>query len=486
MEKQKVLITTAIDYCNDVIHIGHAYQKILADALARYYRLTLGADNVLFTVGTDEYGTTNQKAAEVNNRTPQEHVDVISQKDQQQYDALHISYDRFIRTTDPDHEPFAQEFFRKAQENGDVYKDTYIGFYCEGCEAYKTHSELDENEQCPLHPTRQIQKLEEENYFFAWSKYADFLYDLLETKHLLIPEARKKDMLGFLAQELQDKPISRPKSKVAWGIPVPGDDQHVIYVWFDALVNYYTAAQPKGFWDKDTHIVHVLGKDNAVFHALLWPAMLQSVGYRLPDTVYAHGFMNLDGHKISKSRGNVIRPDELVQKYGVDAVRYYFLKHGPITEDVNISIAHLEEVYTADLANGLGNLVSRIAKVLEKSGYTTTSADYSTYPQTDKMQARWDEYRVDQVLLLIWDKIRDLDKYIDETKPWELLKSDDVLSEENNQVWEKLVTEIRTIAKLIEPFIPTTAQKIQAQFAGTQIKAAEGLFPRLEASDSRR
>lgn len=477
MEKQKVLITTAIDYCNGVIHIGHAYQKILADALARHFRRLYGEENVYFTTGTDEYGTTNEKAAHDRGMTPKEHVDDISSQNKQQLDALNISYDRFIRTTDLDHAPIAQEFFTRAQEAGDVYTDSYTGYYCAGCEEYKTNSDLDENGQCPLHPTREIQELEETNYFFAWSKHADFLRSLLEQQGLLIPENRKKDMLGFLNQGLADKPISRPKDKVSWGIPVPGDESQVIYVWFDALVNYYTAAKPKGFWEEDTHIVHVLGKDNAVFHALLWPAMLHSVGFRQPDTVYAHGFLTLDGQKISKSRGNIIRPTELVEKYGADAVRYYFLKHGPIVEDVNVSLEQFEEVYTADLANGLGNLVARVAKLLEKAEYESAEADYAGYALSDEFKELWNRYRADLAIISVWERISVLDKYLDDTKPWEFFKED--TEEEYGDVWQHLVNEIRTIAVLIEPFIPDTAEKIQAQFRGQRIQAQEGLFPRL-------
>ncbi|MCA9390196.1 methionine--tRNA ligase [candidate division WWE3 bacterium] len=480
MDKQKFLITTAIDYCNDVIHVGHAYEKLLADALARYYRLTHEAKNVYFLTGTDEHGTTNEKAAQKRGISTEEHVTEISQKDQAQIDSLNVSYDRFIRTTDSDHVQIAADFYQKAVDNGDIYKGTYEGLYCESCESYKTLTELDENGQCPLHPTKEIQKYEEENYFFAWSKYQDFLLDLIESNKIqVLPDGKRSEMLAFLREGLQDIPVTRPKYKLPWGITAPNDEDHVLYVWFDALINYFTAGSQNNLWNDETFIIHFVGKDIARWHVLLWPAMLQSAGYQLPDTVYVHGFMNLNGQKISKSRGNVIAPSELVDKYGADAVRYYLLKHGPIVEDVDISIPQFEEVYTADLANGLGNLVARTAKVLEKAGYQTKPADYSQYPQTPEMESRWSEYRADQVAILIWEKIRDLDKYIDETKPWELLKSNEVLSAENSNVWEKLTVEIREIAQLVEPFIPDAAAKIKAQFAGTSIASTEGLFPRL-------
>jgi len=364
---KKFFITTAIDYTNDVIHIGHAYQKILADTLARYYRLKIGKENTYFLTGTDEYGTTNQKAAEKAELSPKEYVDGISSKNKEQIDYLNISYDRFIRTTDADHKEQVINFYKKSLENGDIYKDSYEGLYCEGCESYKTLTELNEEGECLLHPTRKIQKIQEENYFFKWSKYSDFLLDLLKDETFVLPEGKCKEMIAFVEQGLKDLPVTRPKYKVSWGIEAPNDTEHVLYVWFDALVNYFTAGKPLGFWEDDTKIVHILGKDNARWHALLWPAMLKSAGYRVPSTIYVHGFINLNGEKISKSRGNVIRPSDLVRDFGVDAVRYYFLKQGPIVEDVDISIDQLKEVYNSDLANGLGNTVSRIAKLAERS-----------------------------------------------------------------------------------------------------------------------
>lgn len=481
MEKQKILITTAIDYCNDVIHIGQAYEKMLADSYARHHRKINGDDDVYFLTGTDEHGTTNEKAAAKKGITTKEHVDVVSKLDQNEIDALTISYNRFIRTTDEDHKNIAADFFQKSLDAGKIYKGTYEGLYCEGCEAYKTLTELNEDGQCPLHTTREIQKYEEENYFFRWSDYSDFLKELISTDRLKVrPEGKKKEMLAFIEQGLQDIPVTRPKFKLPWGITAPNDPDQVIYVWYDALINYYTAGSENDFWNEDTTITHFVGKDIARWHTLLWPAMLESAGYRLPDAVYVHGFMNLNGQKISKSRGNVIRPTDLVEKYGAEAVRYYFLKNGPITEDVDVSIDHLEEVYMGDLANGLGNLVSRTATLLEKAGYETTSTDYSHYPLTESMKERWQHYRVDQVLLEIWEKVRALDKYLDETKPWVLLKEENPLSEKHLPVWQTLVTEIREISVLIEPFLPETAQRIQKQFADTTIHSADGLFPRLE------
>jgi methionyl-tRNA synthetase len=472
---KKVFITTAIDYANDVIHVGHAYEKILADCVARYFRLVKGEKNVLFTTGTDEHGTTNQKAAEARDLSPQEHVDDISSQDKKQIDSLNISYDRFIRTTDSDHEKVAADFFGKSLENGDIYKEKYKGYYCEGCEAHKTLSELNEQKQCFNHPTLQIQELDEENYFFKWSNYENFLKDLISSNKLVIkPAGKRAEMLAFLDSGLNDITVSRPKYKVSWGITTPHDPEQVIYVWFDALINYFTEGSQQGFWDEDTRIVHFVGKDIARWHTLLWPAMLKSAGYKLPDVVYVHGFLNLEGKKISKSTGNIVRPQELVDEFGADVVRYYLLKHGPITEDSDLSRDHVKEVYNGDLANGLGNTVARLAKLAERSGLefpvekNNTEFDQKLFePLTD--------FRTDLVLQNIWRELAQLDKHINEHEPWAIK---DI--KELKEVLGFEIGKLREIAKFIEPFIPETSQKLQTRFGQTKIKAEDALFPRLK------
>ena len=482
MTKKNVFITTAIDYTNDVIHIGQAYEKILADCVARYYRFKLGdtgnGEKVYFLTGTDEHGTTNEKAARARNLEPLAHVNEISAKDKEQIDSLNISYNRFIRTTDEDHHKIVTEFLEKALETGDVYKSKYVGYYCEGCESHKTLSELNENKQCPLHLTRQIQELEEDNYFFKWSKYVDFLRDLIKNSpEFILPAGKQNEMLAFLEKGLNDIPISRPYTKVPWGIPVPGDEEQVVYVWYDALTNYYTAGIQNGFWNEDTKIIHFVGKDIVRFHTLLWPAMLKNVNYHLPDTVYVHGFINLNGEKISKSRGNVIRPLELVEQFGADAVRYYFLKHGPITEDVSVSLEHLKEVYNSDLANGLGNTVARIAKLAEISEFEFpphTTNQEEELGETFEVFSRFNDFRVDLVLQKIWEKLAELDKHINENEPWKI--SD---KQKLHEVLDYEINQIRNAAKWVEPFIPGTALKIQKQFAESNIKTSEVLFPRL-------
>lgn len=478
--KDKVFITTAIDYTNDVIHIGHAYEKILADSVARFWRAKLGAGKVLITVGTDEHGTTNEKAAKAHGVGVKAYVAEISAKDRAELDSLQISYNRFIRTTDSDHVKVAKDFFKKSYDAGDIYKSTYQGLYCEGCEAYKTLSELDENGQCPNHKTRQIQKVEEENYFFKWSKYSDFLRELISSGTLRIsPEGKKKEMLGFIDQGILDIPVTRPKYKVSWGIECPVDSEQVIYVWFDALINYYTEGSQKGFWDDETHIIHFVGKDIARWHTLLWPAMLKSAGLSLPNEVCVHSFLSLNGQKISKSLGNVILPSDLVKKYGVDAVRYYMLKHGPILDDSDISIKMLEEIYNADLANGLGNLVARVAKLCDKWELALEHKSTDKGVETnDLWNGDWtkpiDDFRVDIILQNIWEQIKNVDKHINENEPWKIAdpeKAKEVLTWEAGQVLE--------IGKKLAPFMSSTSKKMVEQFSVQPIKAVDPLFPRL-------
>jgi len=469
--RAKYLITTAIDYANDVIHIGHAYEKILADSIARYLRIKNGEDSVGFVTGTDEHGSTNEKAAKARGVSTLDHVTEISAKDREELDSLEISYDRFIRTTDEDHVKIATDFFQKAYDNGDIYKGEYEGLYCEGCESYKTLTELNEEGQCPIHPTREIQKYKEENYFFKWSGYSDFLKELVSSGDFVLPEGRRKEMLGFIEQGIQDIPVTRPKYKLPWGITCPIDEDQVIYVWFDALINYFTFGSQNNLWDEDTNIVHFVGKDIARWHVLLWPAMLKSAGYKVPDKVYVHGFINLEGQKISKSLGNVIRPSELVGKYGVDAVRYYLLRYGPITEDVDISITQFEEIYNGELANGLGNTVARVAKLAENSGL-----DFGEHTSfgVDALKGLEDNFRTDLALQSIWKKLAEIDKHINENEPWKIKDADKL-----KVVLAPEVKGVREVADLLSPFLPKAASVIRNQFSNKKISSKESLFPRL-------
>lgn len=461
----KFYITTAIDYTNDVIHAGHAYQKILADALARYHRLI--GDKTFFLTGTDEHGQKVEKSAKEEGIEPQLFVDKIAAADKAEWDNIYISYDRFIRTTDEDHKKFVQEFYLKVKKTGDIYLSKYEGLYCEACENYLEESELIDG-KCPFHPYKEPVKIQEENYFFKLSKYQDFLVKHIEENpKFVVPEAKRKEILSFIKAGLRDFSISR--QNVKWGIPVPDDPKHTIYVWFDALINYLTYGVEKNCWPADTH---VLGKDNLRFHAVYWPAMLKSAGYELPKTILTHDFINLNGQKISKSLGNIIKPSELVNQFGIDGVRYFFLRFGPLTGDIDISKDRIKEVYNSDLANGLGNLVARVAKLCQTSQleFNPTAADIRNFQEYNK---HLENFQVNNALDFIWEKISQADKYIDSKKPWEQE------GEELKQTLTNLVKEIREITILLKPFMPKTAEIIEQQFKGPEIKSETPLFPRI-------
>lgn len=460
---KKFYVTTAIDYIDDVMHIGHAYQKIVADVLARYHRL-LG-EKVFFLTGVDEHGGKAEKAAKKAELDFKKWADKISQLDKKELQSLNISFNRFIRTTDKDHKKKVIDFWHKVKKNGDIYLGKYVGIYCEGCEGFITKKDLIKG-RCPFHPSQKPVKLSEKDYFFRWSKYEGFLRNHIKNNPEFVqPESKKNEMLAFLERGLEDIPISRPSVK--WGIPVPSNPNHTIYVWFDALINYLSGA-PKGFWPAD---LHLLGKDNLRWHALFWPAMLKSAGYKLPKTVYAHDFFTFNGQKISKSLGNVIRPTELVKKFGTDGVRYYFIKYGPISRDVDLTLDKLREAYNADLANGLGNLVARVAKLCDKSGFDFKTTKAQIYPQVKKSLAK---FQFDEALSSIWKEIGFCDKLIDREKPWELK------GKKLEVVLQKLVAEIRQISFNLKPFLPETAEKIEKQFKGPKIKSEKPLFPRLK------
>lgn len=460
---KKYYITTAIDYTNDVIHIGHAYQKLLADVLARYHRQI--GDKTYFLTGTDEHGQKVEKSAREKGIEPKRFVDQIAKEDKKQWDKLNISYDRFLRTTDIDHIKFSQDFYLKAKARGDIYKAKYEGFYCEGCESFKEASELIE-EKCEFHPNKDIQKIVEENYFFALSKYQKFLENYIK-KHpeFIWPDSKRKEILSFIKSGLKDFSISR--QSVTWGIPVPDDPTHTIYVWFDALINYLTYGAKEGCWPAD---VHVLGKDNQRFHAIYWPAMLKSAGFKLPKTILVHDFISLNGQKVSKSLGNAILPTELIEKFGVDGVRYYFLRYGPLTNDVDITLKKIKSIYNADLANGLGNLVSRVAKLCEKSGFVFKSKQTKLYPEVIKSL---EEFRFDNALKFIWDKITLVDQEINKAEPWKLE------GKELQNALQYYLNQIAEIALNLKSFLPETTTKIAKIFGGIKIKMADPLFPRI-------
>lgn len=465
MNNKKFYVTTAIDYANDVIHIGHSYQKIIADVLARYHRLI--GNETYFLTGTDEHGQKVEKSAKDRGLNPKKFVDKIVAADKAEWDSLNISYDRFIRTTDDDHIKFAQKFYLKSKAAGDIYLGTYDGLYCEGCEAYLTESDLIDG-KCPFHPDRELLHITEKNYFFRLSKYQKFLEELIEKNpSFVIPESKCKEALAFIKRGLKDFAVSRPNIK--WGIPVPDDSKQTIYVWFDALINYLTFGIEKKCWPAD---IHILGKDNLRFHAIYWPAMLKSAGYKLPKTILVHDFISLNGQKISKSLGNIIRPSKLVKQFGTDAIRYYFLRFGPLRNDIDFTIEKFKEVYNADLANGLGNAISRVAKLCESSNFTLTKINPTFLKQ---IVAKYlNEFRFDLALQEIWRDISQLNEFLDTKKPWE--RSGTKL----RKTLEGATSIIFNIAQNLQPFLPETSEKIQKQFQGPKIKFELPLFPRIK------
>lgn len=469
---KKFYITTTLPYVNAYPHIGFTLEIVQADVIARYK--TLQGFEVFFNTGTDEHGLKIYQKAQEASLDIQTYCNQKAAKYKQLKSILNLSCNNFIRTTDEHHIKAAQEFWRRCEASGDIYKKNYKAKYCVGCELEKTDSEL-VNGRCPFHPNQELEILEEENYFFRFSKYQNDLLKLYKNNsNFVVPQSKFNEITNFVEGGLRDFSISRLKSKMPWGVPVPGDDEQVMYVWFDALVNYISAlGWPENedkfntFWSG----VQVAGKDNLRQQSAMWQAMLMSAGLPTSKQVFIHGFITAEGRKISKSLGNVVDPFALVEEYGTDAVRYYLLRAIHPTADSDFSIKRFEEVYNADLANGLGNLVSRVAKLCEKSELRFIfDHPQLPLPKNEKLE----EYKFNEALGGIWQKIAKLDKIIDTEKPWKL----------EGRGLEKtlnvLVEGIREIAVLLEPFLPETAKKVQKQFAGPEIRSSEPLFPRIE------
>ena len=466
--KEKVYITTAIDYVNAPPHIGHAYQKIVADTLARWNKLQ--GKEVLLATGTDEYGKKVAESAKKAGKEPKQFVDEISKEFIKAWKALNIDYDRFVRTTDKDHIKVVQDVIKKCEANGDIYLGEYEGLYCTGCEAYYTEKDCPDG-VCPLH-NRPLEKIKEETYFFKLSKYQDFLLDLYE-KHpeFILPKKRRNETISRVKEGLRDLSITR--TSFDWGIPFPLDKKHVTYVWFDALINYYTATREKGredFWGKPT--VHLLGKDNTWFHTVYWPAMLKSAGIELPKTTFNHGFLSFNGKKISKSLGNAIDPVTLVEKYGADSVRYFCLRQFPFAsgDDGDFKEEALIIRHNDELANKLGNLVSRTSALAEKYGITKTPNTLLKKLKLKQIEKYFDEFKVDRALNEIFAFIDTCNEFIQSKKPWET---------HDKKVLYELVEAIREIARLLSPFIPESAEKISKIFRTNNIKKAPVLFEKI-------
>lgn len=475
-------ITTTLPYINSEPHIGHAAEFIKADVIARYQRQRGAA--VFFNTGTDEHGLKIYQKAQDLGMDIQEFCDEYSAKFLPLKEKLNLSYDKFIRTTDPDHEAAAQEFWRQCVANGDIYKKSYKVKYCVGCELEKTDSELT-NGRCPFHPNRELEIIEEENYFFRFSKYQAPLLKLYASKSdFVLPAGRLKEIISFVESGLQDFSISRLRSKMPHGIAVPGDDSQVMYVWFDALVNYIsTLGWPNNFdksgnYEKYWPGLQVCGKDNLRPQAAMWQAMLMSANLPNSSQILVFGFLTANGKKISKSLGNGVDPYELADKYGADALRYYLLAEIPPYDDGDYSEEKFRERYNADLANGLGNMVARVANLLEKNEIKTdlkvNLPDQGIKTLVKNIEVKMKDYRFNEVLQIIWEKIKFTDETLSRTAPWKMKDKKEI-----EQVLKPIAADILNLAYLLEPFLPGSSEKIEKQFSQSQIKKGESLFPRL-------
>jgi methionyl-tRNA synthetase len=456
--KNKFYITTAIDYVNSEPHVGHAYQKVIADVLARYHKL-LGED-VFFLTGTDEHGQKIARSAESEKLTEKQFVDKIAAKFKDSWKLLNVNFNRFIRTTDTDHEKVVQEFIKILEKKGDIYKGFYEGHYCVGCEAFFSDSEAEgENYICPIHK-KKLEKLKEETYFFKLSKYQKELLNLYkEHPEYIMPESRRNEIINRVKDGLQDLSITR--TTFSWGVPFPLDKKHVVYVWFDALLNYLTgvgwpSADYRKYWPAD---VHLLGKDNAWFHCVIWPAMLISAGIKPAKTIFVHGFLTINGEKVSKSLGNVISPKYLAEKYGTDSVRYFLLRNISFGEDGDFSESALKERHNNELANKLGNLVSRVAGMAKaKTPKGKTDIELASKLKLTEIYKHMDNLAPDKALSEIFEFIGSCNEYVQEKQPWKLE------GKEKDNVLYSLVDSIRIISILLWPFMPETCENINSQF----------------------
>ncbi len=476
----KFYVTTAIPYVNDVPHLGHAMEFVYADVLARYHR-QIGDKPVLFCTGTDEHGSKIVEKAQSSGIGVKEFVQKNTDTFKQLLADLNITNNKFVRTTDENHGRRAQIIWQNLSDY--IYKNKYVGMYCVGCEEYVSETVAKENGGvCPIHK-RPYERLEEENYFFALSKFNSQILEAIKTgAYKVIPDTKKHEVLRLLEDGLDDISISRPKDKLSWGIAVPGDKTQVMYVWFEALLNYITALDyPEGkefkvFWPAD---VQVIGKDILRFHAAIWPGILLGLELPLPKILYVHGFVYIDGVKMSKSLGNVVAPSDIIKKYSADVFRYYFMRHIPSYGDGDFTWDRIEIVYNSELANELGNAVGRVAAMVSKYQNNVIGViPEPVHDMHDYHQAIAD-CRFDKALDAVWEQVRGLNQYIDVEKPWVIAKLGD--DSHLQEVLAYCVGCLLEIAELLVPFMPDTASKIQSLFAEGLVSPLDGpLFPKDE------
>lgn len=493
----KKFITTPIYYVNDIPHIGHAYCTLAADTLARYWRKKLGGkENVFFLTGVDENSQKTVEAAALAELEIPEYLDGMAKTWKETWERCGIEFDDFIRTTEERHHKTVHDILTTIHDKGDIYKGKYEGLYCTGCEAFLKASDLDENGNCPHHRTPP-KKVEEENYFFRLSKYQDQLLELFEKNpKLLEPEKRRNEILSFINSGLEDISISRENAE--FGIPLPWDESHKIYVWFDALINYRSACPSEEFWD---NILHLLGKDITRFHCVIWPAMLMSAGISTPAEEYAHGFFTVDGSKMSKSLGNAISPIDLSEKYGNDGLRLGLLSAFEFGNDGDFSQEQFHDLYNKKLAGGIGNLFNRVIVLIHKfldgekpvwDSINPEKEEYNTTNKTDKEKKEKEDAQNDLALFNQFFEDKSLKAAIDEMfyemnkansllnekEPWKLFKTN---SEEATQVFARLLLHLETIAKMSEILLPETAPKMWKMIGNNgKVGEAEILFQRVE------
>jgi methionyl-tRNA synthetase len=473
-EKKARYITTTLPYVNADPHLGHGLDFIQADTLARYWRLM--GHEVFFNTGTDEHGQKIAQKADEVGQSRQEYVDHYAKEFQKLKGAFNLSYDKFIRTTDEAHKKAAQAIWQKCADAGDIYKKKYTGLYCVGCELFYKESELEEGKRCPIH-LRDVEEIEEENYFFRLSKYQSYLELYLSNVDVIAPEWRRQEALNFVRAGLEDFSISREKSRMDWGVSVPGDEDQVMYVWFDALTNYISTLgwpeDKEGLFQKfwvEGETMQVAGKDQVRFQSIMWQAMLKSAGVKATNKVVYHGFINSGGHKMSKSLGNVISPYELVARYGTDATRYILLRHIHPFDDSDLTWERMDEYYTANLVNGLGNLVARVMQMaethLEVEDFEPLDPTTIDAPEFLHFQAAMDH---------IWSLIQKLDEQIAETEPFKLIKTEPEIAK---TIIRNLRAELLHIGRLLLPCMPETSVIIRSAVRAN--KKPENLFKRLE------
>jgi methionyl-tRNA synthetase len=504
-------ITTPIYYVNDIPHIGHAYTTIAADVAARFKRLE--GYKVFFLTGTDEHGQKVQQAAKDLNVTPQQHVDKLHQRFKELWVKLNISNSDFIRTTEERHKRLVCDILQSLHDKDEIYRDSYEGWYCTPCERFWTEKDLEED-NCP-ECRRKVDKIKENNYFFRMGKYQGWLIEKIKSDpHFILPASRRNEVLGFLENPLEDLCISRPKSRLPWGIPLPFDEEYVTYVWFDALINYISVhgslddIRGSGYWPADHNLV---GKDILTTHAVYWSTMLKAIGLEPPKNIFAHGWWTVNSQKMSKSLHNVVEPNQLADQFGVDAIRYFLLREVPFGLDGDFSHKALIGRLNSDLANNLGNLLNRTVNMMKKyfngtipEPATTGKEDIvlknKSHEVIDEMRKLYDELLFNKILQKIWELVDTTNQYIDKTGPWNLAKTDEG-KERLKTVMYNAAESLRVLGILLFPFIPKSCESLMQQLgvektieeqgmssldnwgglsSGTQTQKAKQLFPRIE------